>query len=79
MKNYSKIIFRILFGTVSSIIASIVVATRNGVSPDLLSDYYSRTAGLEIVGLIVTVLFGVVFGALTGIFINLLLKSKLQD
>jgi len=76
MKNYSKIIFRIIFAILGSIIASIVVATRNGVSPDLLSSNYSRTAGLELVGFILAILFGAVFGLIAAAFIYIFLKSR---
>jgi hypothetical protein len=46
MKNYAKIFYRIVFSSIGSIVAAIVVATRHGQSPALLSDNYSKTAGL---------------------------------
>ena len=45
MRNYSKVVFRILFAFLGSIIASIVVASRNGVTPELLTADYSKKAG----------------------------------
>ena len=45
MKNYSKIVFRILFAFLGSIIASIVVASRNGYTPELLAADYPKIAG----------------------------------
>ena len=45
MKSYSKIIFRIVFPIIGIIITSIVVATRNGLTPNLLSSSYSTIAG----------------------------------
>jgi H+/Cl- antiporter ClcA len=45
MKNYGKIFYRILFSLVGSITAAIVVATRDGQTPALLSNNYSKIAG----------------------------------
>ncbi len=77
MRNYSKIVFRMGFAVIGSIVAAIVVAARNGISPDLLSsDYYSRTAGLEVLAFIVALGLGVVFGLIVGVLINVFLASK---
>jgi ABC-type antimicrobial peptide transport system permease subunit len=78
MKNYSKIVFRIGFAVLGSIIASIVVACRNGASPGLLSSNYSQTAGLEIVAFILTLVFGLIFGLITGVSINVFLGTKVN-
>jgi hypothetical protein len=45
MRNYSKVIFRIVFSFLGIIITSIVVATRDGYTPALLSKDYDKTAG----------------------------------
>ena len=45
MKNYSKVVFRIIFAFLGSIIASIVVASRNGYTPELLTADYPKIAG----------------------------------
>jgi hypothetical protein len=45
MKNYSKVVFRIIFAFLGSIIASIVVAARNGTTPELLAADYPKIAG----------------------------------
>ena len=76
MRNYSKIVFRMGFAVIGSIVAAIVVAARNGITPDLLSSNYSRTAGLEVLAFVVALGFGVVFGLLVGVLINVFLASK---
>lgn len=76
MVNYAKIIYRILFGFLGIIICSIIVAARNNKDPALLSSTYSQIAGLEMVGFIVVLAFGVIFGAITAVAINLFINVK---
>jgi hypothetical protein len=76
MINYSKIIYRILWSFLGIVVASIVVATRSDLTPALLSSNYSGTAGLEIVGFFIILIFGFVFGAITGVLINEFLRFK---
>jgi hypothetical protein len=45
MRNYGKIFYRIVFSLIGSIIAAIVVASRDGQSPALLTNNYSKIAG----------------------------------
>lgn len=45
MRNYGKIFYRIVFSLIGSIVAAIVVATRDGQSPALLKNSYSKIAG----------------------------------
>jgi hypothetical protein len=45
MTHYSKVVYRIIFSIIGIIITSIVVATRNKQSPELLLDNYSKIAG----------------------------------
>jgi hypothetical protein len=45
MRNYGKVIYRIVFSFLGSIIAAIVVSTRNGQTPGLTSYSYSKIAG----------------------------------
>lgn len=79
MMSYAKIIYRILFSVLGIIIAAIVVATRSGQSPELLSSTYSSIAGFEMVALIVVICIGAVFGALTAVSINIFLNFKKAD
>jgi len=76
MINYSKIIYRILWSFLGIIVTSIVVATRSGLTPNLLSSAYSKTAGMEIVGFLIILIFGLIFGAITGASINGFLSTK---
>lgn len=71
MKNYSKVIFRVFFGFFGSIVASIVVASRNGGTPELLAADYPKKAGFQIVAFIIALAFGAIFGALTAVFIKI--------
>ncbi len=45
MRTYGKIVYRILFSLLGSIVAAIVVSTRNGQSPTLTNYSYSKIAG----------------------------------
>jgi len=76
MVNYAKIIYRIIFGFIGIIICSVIVAARNNKDPALLSNSYSQIAGLEMVGFIVVLVFGVIFGAITAVSINVFINVK---
>jgi hypothetical protein len=45
MRSYGKIVYRILFSFLGSIIAAIAVSTRNAQSPTLTNYSYSKIAG----------------------------------
>ena len=74
MKNYSKVIFRILFSFIGVIIGSIVIAARNGVNPQLLVCDYSKKAGFLILGWIIAVAIAAAFGGLTALFIRIFMS-----
>lgn len=76
MRNYGKIVYRILFSFLGCVVSAIVVASRSGQTPTLLVDTYSKIAGFEIVAWILGAIFGAVFGAITAVAINVFLASK---
>lgn len=76
MRNYGKIVYRILFSFLGCIVSAIVVASRSGQTPTLLVDTYSKIAGFEIVSWILGAVFGAIFGAITAVAINAFLGSK---
>lgn len=45
MRNYGKIIYRILFSLLGCIVSAIVVASRSSQTPSLLVNTYSKIAG----------------------------------
>jgi hypothetical protein len=79
MKNYAKVVFRVLFAFLGSIIASIVVAARNGTAPELLTGDYSKRAGFEIVAFLVALGFGAIFGLLTAVCIKIFIAQHEKD
>jgi gas vesicle protein len=76
MRQYGRIVHRIVFSFLGIIFCSVVVASRASVSPNLLTGSYSKIAGLEIVSFLVVLVIGVIFGAITALCIRLFLGSK---
>ena len=76
MRNYGKIVYRILFSLLGCIVSAIVVASRSSQTPSLLVGSYSKIAGFEIVAWIIGAIFGAIFGAITAVAINGFLGSK---
>lgn len=79
MRKHPRIFARIIYSFLGIIICSIVVAARNGVSPNLLSNNYSTIAGLEIAAYIIVLIIALVFGAITAVSINAYLGSRAKE
>ena len=77
MRQYGRIVFRIAFSLLGVIICSIVVATRSGQTPNLITDSYSKIAGLQIVGMLIVIVIAALFGAVSALLIKVFLGSKL--
>lgn len=76
LQDYSKVVYRIGLPIIGIIICSIVVAGRSSKIPALLTDNYSRIAGLEILSFIIVFLFAIIFGAITAVCINIYLSYR---
>ena len=76
MVYYGRIFYRLVIPFLGIIICSIVVAARSNRTPSLLTDNYSKIAGLEIVGLIIVLIFALIFGAITAYCMKLFISSK---
>lgn len=76
IRQYGRIVFRILFSVLGVIICSIVVAARSGQTPALITGSYSKTAGLEIVGMLLVIVFAAIFSAIAAGLIKAFLGTK---
>lgn len=80
--HYSRALFRIVITFIGIIITAIVVSTRQSTTVLLLNtdiygtNIYAKTAGLEIVGYIITFIVGLLTGGLCGIVVNLFMRWK---
>jgi ammonia channel protein AmtB len=79
MRKHPRIFARLIYSFIGIIICSIVVAARDGVSPNLLNNNYSTIAGLEIAAYIIVLIIALVFGAITAVSINAYLGSRAKE
>jgi len=76
MLSYGRIFYRLVIPVFGIIICSIVVASRSNRTPSLITGSYSKIAGLEIVGLLIVLVFALIFGGITAFCMKIFISSK---